>query len=100
MGQPSSALPGLSSGYLDNFRIDKTPPEITGASFTSGGATLPLPNGPQPNYTAISGLTSLYLNVVDPVNPAAHQPQFNTPSLLNFSALNPVNGCKISAIIR
>ena len=41
-------LPGLSSSYTDNFRIDLTAPQITGASFVDGGPTLPLPNDPRP----------------------------------------------------
>ncbi len=52
VGQPDSPpLPGYSSGYLDNFRIDKTAPQITGASFTSGGPyDLPLPRStPRPS---------------------------------------------------
>ena len=47
VGQPDSPpLPGLASSKENAFRIDKTAPQITGASFTPGGATLPLPNGP------------------------------------------------------
>ncbi len=52
VGQPDAPpLPGYSSGYLDNFRIDETPPVITGASFTSGGPyDLPLPDStPRPS---------------------------------------------------
>ena len=98
VGQPDAPpLPGFSTGYLDNFRIDKTAPQITSASLTSGGTTLPLPNGPQPNITAISSLSSLYLTVVDPVNPANPiNTQFNTPSLVSFPALNPITAENIS----
>ena len=94
VGQPDAPpLPGFSSGYLDNFRIDKTAPVITGASFTAGGPyTLPLPD----NTTSIASLTSLFLNVVDPVTPAAIGNPFNTPSLLNFPALNPITAENIS----
>ena len=67
VGQPDKPpLPGLASSATDAFRIDLTAPEITGASFIEGGA-LPLPNGPSPNITAIPSLTTLTLNVVDPV---------------------------------
>ena len=52
-------LPGLSSSYTDAFRIDQTAPQITGASFVEGGATLPLPNSPQPNITPVPSLTTL-----------------------------------------
>ncbi len=77
VGQPDSPpLPGLSGPipgqptYTDAFRIDKTPPQITGASFTQGGATLPLPGSPQPNITDVPALTTLTLNVIDYSNPS------------------------------
>jgi large repetitive protein len=95
VGQPDSPpLPGYSSGYNDNFRIDKTPPQITGASFTPGGATLPLPNDPQPNITDIAALTTLTLNVVDQSNQAI--PALTTPALVVFPALNPATAANIS----
>jgi large repetitive protein len=87
-------LPGLSSSLEDGFRIDKTAPQITGASFTPGGALLPLPNSPAPNITPVASLTTLSLNVVDPVSQA--QPVFNTPSSILFAALNPATAANIS----
>ncbi len=97
-GQPSStsgsALPGLSSSYTDAFRIDLTAPEITSASFVQGGAALPLPNGPSPNITPIPTLSTLTLNVVDPVTQAL--PTLVTPSTVIFDALNPTTAQNIS----
>ena len=87
-------LPGLSSSLEDGFRIDKTAPQITGASFTPGGPTLPLPNSPAPNITAVSSLTTLSLNVVDPVSQS--QPVFDTPASILFAALNPTTAANIS----
>ncbi len=89
-------LPGLASSQEDAFRIDKTAPEITGASLTAGGTALPLPNGPQPNITAVPALNSLFLNVVDPVNPAILSDPLDTPGQINFSALNPATAINIS----
>jgi hypothetical protein len=95
VGQPDKPpLPGFASSLEDAFRIDKTAPQITGASFTPGGATLPLPNGPQPNVTAVSTLSALTLNVVDPVNQAF--PALDTPSQILFAALNPTTAANIS----
>jgi large repetitive protein len=87
-------LPGLSSSLEDGFRIDKTAPQITGASFTPGGPLLPLPGSPQPNITAVSSLTSLTLNVVDPVSQS--QPVFDTPASILFAAFNPATAANIS----
>jgi large repetitive protein len=95
VGQPDEPpLPGLASSLEDAFRIDKTAPQITGASFTTGGPTLPLPNGPLPNQTAIATLNTLSLNVVDPVNQAF--PALDTPSQILFSALDPATAANIS----
>ncbi len=64
MGQADRRpCPATPRRATDAFRIDKTAPQITGASFTPGGATLPLPNGPQPNITDVPTLTTLSLNV-------------------------------------
>ncbi|MHB1559808.1 MAG: S8 family serine peptidase, partial [Isosphaeraceae bacterium] len=87
-------LPGYAGSAADAFRIDKTSPEITGASFTQGGAALPLPNGPQPNITNVSSLSTLSLNVVDPVNPQAAP--FGTPQAVQFSALDPSTASNVS----
>ncbi len=95
VGQIDTApLPGLASSYEDVFRIDKTAPEITGASFVPGGAALALPNGPAPNTTSIAALTTLSLNVTDPVNQALLA--FATPAQVLFDALNPVTADNIS----
>ncbi len=87
-------LPGLSSSLEDAFRIDKTAPQITGASFTPGGPSLPLPNSPAPNITQVPALTTLTLDAVDPVNQS--QPVFATPASILFSALNPATAANIS----
>ncbi len=87
-------LPGYSSTKQDAFRIDLTPPQITGASFLPGGALLPLPNGPLPNITEVSTLTNLSLYAVDPVNP--FDAPFGTPSQVVFDALNPATAANIS----
>jgi hypothetical protein len=87
-------LPGLSSSLEDAFRIDKTAPQITGASFTPGGPSLPLPNSPAPNITPVSSLTSLTLKVVDPSNPFAAP--FGTLASILFAAMNPATVANIS----
>ncbi len=86
VGQPDlPPLPGLSSSDIDAFRIDKTAPEITAASFTQSGSALPLPNQ-NPNTTNVPTLSSLYLTVVDPVNP--QDAPLGTPSSVLFPALD------------
>ncbi len=95
VGQPDSPpLPGYSSTLSDGFRIDKTAPEITAASFTQGGAPLPLPNGPSPNTTDVTSLNTLSLTVVDPVNPQTAP--FGTPSAVQFDALDPITAENVS----
>jgi hypothetical protein len=90
----SPPLPGLSSALSDAFRIDQTPPQITTASLTQGGAALPLPNGGSPNTTNVSSLTGLSLSVVDPINPQAAP--FGTPTAVQFAALNPTTVSNVS----
>ena len=87
-------LPGLAAAKVDAFRIDKTAPQITGASFQPGGASLPLPNSPAPNIPEVPSLTALTLDVVDPVNQSS--PVFATPSSVLFSAFNPLTAANIS----
>ncbi|MFI5457180.1 MAG: Ig-like domain-containing protein [Isosphaerales bacterium] len=95
VGEPDKPpLPGLSASYADAFRIDKTSPQITGASFTVGGPNLPLPNGPQPNITPVPSLTALSLSVVDVVNQA--YAALDTPASVLFPALNPATAANIS----
>lgn len=95
VGQPDlPPLPGLASSANDAFRIDKTAPEITAASFTQGGTSLPLPNGAPPNTTNIASLSSVYLTVVDPVNP--QDAPLGTPSSVQFPALNPATAENVS----
>ncbi|HZW35120.1 MAG TPA: S8 family serine peptidase, partial [Isosphaeraceae bacterium] len=95
VGQPDQPpLPGYASLDEDAFRIDKTPPQITGASLTPGGAPLPLPNGGQPNVTNVPGLSTLTLNVQDPVNPG--NSPFETPAAVLFQAINPATAINIS----
>ncbi len=86
-------LPGLASSLEDAFRIDKSA-QITGASFTPGGPVLPLPNSPAPNITNVPSLTTLTLNVVDPVTQFSGV--FVTPLSILFSALNPASAANIS----
>ena len=94
VGQPDQPpLPGLASTYTDAFRIDKTAPQITAASLTPGGTALPLPNA-TPNTTNVSGLSALYLSVVDPVNPQAAP--LGTPSEFSFPAIDPATATNIS----
>ncbi len=87
-------LPGYASTKADGFRIDLTPPQITSASFTPGGPSLPLPNGPLPNITQVSALTNLSLYAVDDVNPTVAP--FGTPAQVVFDALNPATAENIS----
>jgi hypothetical protein len=87
-------LPGYSSTKGDGFRIDLTPPQITSASFLPGGPSLPLPNGPLPNFTEVSSLTNLSMYAVDPVNPFIAP--FGTPAQIVFDALNPSTAENIS----
>ncbi len=95
VGQPDSPpLPGLSSTYTDAFRIDKTAPQITAASFTQGGAALNLPNQTPSNTTNITGLSSLYLTAVDPVNPQVAP--LATPGEFSFPAIDPSTASNIS----
>ena len=95
VGQPDQPpLPGLAPSLTDNFRIDKTPPQITGASFTQGGTALPLPNAGSPNITNVSSLSTLSLNVVDVVNPPSGA--FGTPSIVLFDALDPSTASNVS----
>ena len=95
VGQPDQPpLPGFSSSLSNAFRIDTTPPQITGASFTPGGPPLPLPNGGQPNVTFASGLTTLTLNVQDPVN--QQNSPFETPAVVLFPAIDPSTAVNIS----
>ena len=84
-------LPGFASAYTDAYRIDKTDPIITSASFTAGGATLPLP----PTATNVPSLSTLTLNVQDPSNPVPPS-ALATPSLVVFQALNPATVDNIS----
>ena len=81
----------------DAFRIDLTAPQITGASFMPGGPLLPLPNSPAPNFTAVSSLTSLTLNVVDPVTQAL--PILVTPITILFDALNPATAAEYQQLL-
>ncbi len=95
VGQPDlPPLPGFASSADDAFRIDKTSPQISAASFTQGGQALPLPNGPQPNTTYVASLSSLSLTVVDPVNPQAAP--FGTPSAVQFDALDAATASNVS----
>jgi large repetitive protein len=95
VGQADSPpLPGYASSYTDAFRIDKTAPEITAASLTQGGTTLPLPNETPTNTTDISSLSSLYLSVVDPVNP--QDAPLGTPDEFDYPAINPSSASNIS----
>src|SRR4029077_1771663 len=66
----------------------------TAASFTPGGPVLPLPNGPQPNFTNVSSLTTLTLTAVDPVNQAF--PSLETPAVVLFPAIDPSTALNIS----
>ncbi len=96
VGQPDSPpLPGLASSLEDAFRIDKTDPYISGASFTPGGPSLPLPNSPAPNnITQVPALSTLSLTAIDPVNQS--DPAFDTPASVLFAALNPTTADNIS----
>jgi hypothetical protein len=95
VGQPDQPpLPGLSSSYTDAFRIDTTPPQITAVSFTQGGPTLPLANQTPTNITNVSGLSSLWLTAIDPVNPQTAP--LGTPSDFLFPAIDPSTASNIS----
>jgi hypothetical protein len=94
VGQPDSPpLPGFSSQQQHAFRIDKTPPQITSASLTQGGAHLPLP-GFTGSPTPISQLTTLSLNVIDYSNPSSTY--LATPFQVLFPALDPATASNIS----
>ncbi|MGP0069534.1 MAG: S8 family serine peptidase, partial [Isosphaeraceae bacterium] len=95
VGQADSPpLPGLASTYTDAFRIDKTAPEITAASFAQGGTALPLPNQTPTNTTNITSLSSLSLTVVDPVNPQVAP--LGSPAEFDFPAIDPSTASNIS----
>jgi hypothetical protein len=93
-------LPGLSSSLTDDFRIDKTPPQILSASLTQGGATLPLPNpvpgepAGTPHISNLSSLSTLSLNVVDMITPTSGP--FATPSIALFDAIDPATASNVS----
>ncbi len=86
-------LPGYSSAASDDFRIDKTPPEILSATVPVLG-TLPNPNAPGATITPLSSLSSMSLSVVDPVNPTTAP--FGTPSAVQFDALDPSTASNVS----
>ena len=58
-----AGLAGLASAQQHNFRIDQTPPTITGIGQING--TTP------PSPANLSSLQSLTLDVQDPVNPTS-----------------------------
>ena len=99
VGQPDSPpLPGFSSGYLDNFRIDKTPP----ADHRG------LVHSRRPLHPAFAERSAAqrhrHLLADQPVSECRRpgqsgqfgQSHFNTPSLVNFPALNPITAANIS----
>src|SRR5205807_901169 len=91
IGQPDSPpLPGLSSPFDHVFRIDETPPTIVSASIAPGTGTLPL----GPPGTTLARLTSLSLDVVDPINPTTGP--LATPPQVFFPALDPATASNIS----
>jgi hypothetical protein len=92
VGEPDRPpLPGLASSKEDAFRIDQTPPQITEALGADGTTVL------SPSTTnVLSSLSTVYLAVTDPVNPASPGSPFDTPSEIIFSALNPATAINIS----
>ena len=79
-------LPGLSSSHISAFRIDKTPPLVSGVGQVNG-ATPPSPSN-------LSSLQSLTFNVTDPVNQAYSY--LSTPARVLFSAIDPSTAANIS----
>lgn len=91
VGQPDLPVqPGLASQFDKAFRIDTTSPYVQQGSLTVGGAALPTTSPGQ----ALSGLTELHLNVVDPASPASGV--FATPAQVIYPALNPTAASNIS----
>lgn len=90
IGQPDSPpLPGLSTSFDHAFRVDKTAPTVVSATLTPGGAPLP-----QSGQTALNSLTTLSLNVRDPMNPVTGA--LATPAQVYFPALDPATASNIS----
>jgi hypothetical protein len=84
IGQPDSPpLPGLSASRDQSFRIDHTAPFVNDATLVPGGAALPGGN----TGATLSGLSTLSLNVYDPVNPTSGA--LATPTQILLPALNP-----------
>jgi len=79
-------LAGLSSSQQYAFRIDKTPPTITGIGQINGAAPPSPPN--------LSLLQSLTLDVQDPVNQAYSY--LATPAQVIFPALEASTAANIS----
>ena len=86
----SPPLPGYSSAKQSAFRIDVTPPSVTGISQVNGTPT----SSPTTPPTNLSTLSSLTFNVQDPVNqPYAY---LATPSQILFPAIDPATAANIS----
>ncbi len=82
IGDPDSPpQAGLSSSFDHAFRIDTTAPQITAATLTPGGTALPLTG------TNLASLSTLSLDVIDPMNPAAGP--LATPTQVLNPALDP-----------
>lgn len=90
---PPSPLPGLASSLQRAFRIDRTAPQVTGASLTPGGTELPGP-GQSGSPTPISQLETMSLNVVDVSNPSADY--LATPSQFLYPAIDPLSASNVS----
>jgi hypothetical protein len=74
------ALPGYSSAQAHGFRIDLTPPQVTGSSLAQG--------------SSINQLSSLSLSVIDNSKPTTTP--FGTPGIVVFPAINPVSASNVS----
>ncbi|MFO0954058.1 MAG: hypothetical protein U0835_23465 [Isosphaeraceae bacterium] len=95
VGQPDLANNpnGLASETIRSFRVDLTPPHVTGASLTPGGAALPLP-APGVAPIPVQQLTSLSLSVIDYSNPSSSA--LATPSQVLFDAIDPSTAANVS----
>ena len=88
VGQTDSPpFPGLSSSQDYSFRVDRSLPYI---GTTDGSQATSIPN-----YAQINGLSTLTLDVVDPVSPTAIGSPFAVDPKLAIPALNPVQASNV-----
>ena len=83
IGQPDQPpFPGMSSAQDSSFRIDTTLPYV-------GSPATGIPATSIPQNANVNSLSTLTLNVVDPVNPTTIGSPFAVDPRVAFPALNP-----------